>query len=353
MLNWAGHHELMRHDALVSARRRNSGGMFRPPFPDPVGLAAGMDEDASGLPAWADPVSPKGAATSAASPATRNLASFAPSPMKPSSIAWASTIPALKPSPGTLADWRALGRWPGHPIGMNLGKSKITPLEKAARIMPSLFSALRPRASTFSSSTSVLPEHAEFCASSRTKPPSTMPKPDAKKFPDREMANPKSEIGIPNKPILVKVAPHLSFEALDEILELAGPRAPGIVATNTTVSRPRTGAPAMRRIYAEASRLRGRPLQARSTEIVQHLFRQTAAHYPSSVSAEFLTPPNMGKNYRGRFADPDLYRVTYEGPCIAREIVSRIDRAPGGRRDDSPSTSGGSCGETDRLKLII
>ena len=44
-----------------------------------------------------------------------------------------------------------------------------------------------------------------------------------------------------HKPILVKVAPDLTFEALDEILELVAPRnIAGIVATNTTISRPQT-----------------------------------------------------------------------------------------------------------------
>src|SRR3954453_5028734 len=54
------------------------------------------------------------------------------------------------------------------------------------------------------------------------------------------------------KPILVKVAPDLSFEALDEILELAGPRQiAGIVATNTTLSRPDSHDPNLQRLYAE------------------------------------------------------------------------------------------------------
>src|SRR5207245_2534981 len=58
---------------------------------------------------------------------------------------------------------------------------------------------------------------------------------------NRDSENPKSEIRNPKsgKPILVKVAPDLSLEALDEILELAGPRQiAGIVATNTTITRP-------------------------------------------------------------------------------------------------------------------
>ena len=43
------------------------------------------------------------------------------------------------------------------------------------------------------------------------------------------------------KPILVKVAPDISFEALDEILQLVAPHdIAGIVATNTTITRPET-----------------------------------------------------------------------------------------------------------------
>src|SRR5204862_3597147 len=83
------------------------------------------------------------------------------------------------------------------------------------------------------------------------------------------------------KPILVKVAPDLSFEALDEILELAGPRnIAGIVATKTTITRPETRDPDLKRLYAEAGGLSGRPLRARSTEIVRHLYRQTKGSLP-------------------------------------------------------------------------
>ena len=57
-------------------------------------------------------------------------------------------------------------------------------------------------------------------------------------------ASSKSKRPPPASPILVKVAPDLSFEALDEILELADPRRiAGIVATNTTITRPQTDQP--------------------------------------------------------------------------------------------------------------
>ena len=45
-----------------------------------------------------------------------------------------------------LAQWRALGRWPKHPVGINLGKSKIAPLDAAAadyRIMKVISSVSR------------------------------------------------------------------------------------------------------------------------------------------------------------------------------------------------------------------
>src|SRR5437667_423859 len=48
-----------------------------------------------------------------------------------------------------LSRWRASGRWPAHPVGINLGKSKITPLEKAAEDYANSFRVLREHADFF------------------------------------------------------------------------------------------------------------------------------------------------------------------------------------------------------------
>ena len=48
-----------------------------------------------------------------------------------------------------LAAGRAAGHWPDHPVGMNLGKSKITPLEKAAEDYANSFRVLRPHLDFF------------------------------------------------------------------------------------------------------------------------------------------------------------------------------------------------------------
>ena len=175
-----------------------------------------------------------------------------------------------------LADGGSAGRWPNHPVGINLGKSKVTPLAEAAEDYARSF-ARSGRTRIFLSSMSVRRTR-PICASFRTKR-------RWMKFsrrcrrptrPWRKHATPPRAA----KPILVKVAPDLSFEALDEILELARPRRiAGIVATNTTVTR-RRHRPAVQKIYAEAGGMSGRPLRARSTEVIRHIYRQTRGELP-------------------------------------------------------------------------
>jgi len=96
-----------------------------------------------------------------------------------------------------------------------------------------------------------------------------------------ELENTSAAKALPMRPILIKVAPDLSFDALDEILELTGPRQiAGIVATNTTIARPETSDEELRRVYAAPGGLSGQPLRARSTEVVRHLYRQTCGTLP-------------------------------------------------------------------------
>ena len=47
------------------------------------------------------------------------------------------------------SDWKAKGLWPRHPVGINLGKSKDTPLENAAEDYTRSLRALWPHADFF------------------------------------------------------------------------------------------------------------------------------------------------------------------------------------------------------------
>src|SRR4051812_18182026 len=102
-------------------------------FPNPVGLAAGMDKYASALPAWRA----LGFGFTELGGVTQHPQPGNPAPRLFRAVSEQAIVnrmgfnnPGAVTMAHTLSEWRAGGRWPHHPIGINLGKSKITPLEK-------------------------------------------------------------------------------------------------------------------------------------------------------------------------------------------------------------------------------
>jgi dihydroorotate dehydrogenase len=127
-------------------------------------------------------------------------------------------------------------------------------------------------------------------------------------------------------PILVKVAPDLTFEALDEILELVGPRSiAGIVATNTTISRPASQDASLQKVYAETGGLSGRPLRARSTEIIRHLYKESKGALPIIGVGGIFTAADAWEKMAAGASLVQIYTgLVYEGPTICRSIVSGL-----------------------------
>ena len=117
-----------------------------------------------------------------------------------------------------------------------------------------------------------------------------------------------------------------SIEALDEILELAGPRSlAGIVATNTTLWRPESVDPQCRRVYAEAGGLSGKPLGRRSTEIIRHLYRQTRGQLPIIGVGGILDAADAWEKITAGATLLQIYTgLVYEGPGVVREMVEGL-----------------------------
>jgi dihydroorotate dehydrogenase len=294
--------------------------LFGLEFPNPVGLAAGMDKTAEAVPAWAAMgfgFSELGGVTWHAQPGNPGPRVFRAIPEEAIVNRMGFNNPGAEAIAEKIVEWRKLNRWPSHPVGMNLGKSKITPLEKAAGDYANSFRVLRP--------------HLDFFVVNVSSPntPNLRQLQDKKAldeiFAALQSLNPKLETRN-SKPILVKVAPDLSFEALDEILELVGPRQiAGIVATNTTISRPQSSDPVVQKIYAETGGLSGRPLRARSTEVVRHLYRQTKGTLPIiGVGGIFDADDAWEKIAAGASLIQIYTGLVYEGPGIARQIVSGL-----------------------------
>lgn len=315
-------------------------------FPNPVGLAAGMDKHAAALPAWPAlgfGFSELGGVTWHGQPGN-------PAPRMFRAIADEALInrmgfnnPGASAIAATLARWKAAGRWPAHPVGINLGKSKITPLEQAAEDYASSLRALWPYADFFVVNVSspntpnlrqlqdkaaldeilaALQEVNQKCsvfsnqssvglATNNTAPP---------------LALHASRLAPSPKPILVKVAPDLSFEALDEMLELVAPRQlAGIVAVNTTIARPASTDTRLQCVYAESGGLSGKPLRARSTQVIRHLYRQTKGQLPLiGVGGIFNAADAWEKITAGASLLQIYTGLVYEGPAVARAIVTGL-----------------------------
>jgi dihydroorotate dehydrogenase len=311
-------------------------------FPNPVGLAAGMDKEAEALTAWRAMgfgFSELGATTWHPQPGN-------PMPRVFRAIAEEALVnrmgfnnPGAEAMALKLKAWRQVGLWPDHPIGINLGKSKITPLDQAAE--------------DYSNSLRVLWPHADFFVVNVSSPNT----PNLRQLQDRaaldeilsrmqevnrKMAEAPTTSSIPRgsqtssaqanmagpKPILVKVAPDLTFTALDEILELVPVRGvAGIVATNTTITRPETQDEWARQAYAESGGLSGKPLRQRSTEIIRHLHQQTRGAIPIIGVGGIFTAEDAWEKITAGASLVQVYTgLVYEGPGLVGRIVTGLQQ---------------------------
>lgn len=286
-------------------------------FPNPVGLAAGMDKHAAAVPGWAAlgfGFTELGGVTWHAQEGNPKPRMFRVIPDEAVINRMGFNNSGAEVVAQKLCDLKKSGLWPGHPVGINLGKSKITPLEKAAEEYARSFRALRGLADFF------------VVNVSSPNTPNLRQLQEKAELDQILVAMQEANTGTPAAPILVKVAPDLPFEALDEILELAGPRKiAGIVATNTTISRPQTKDARLQKIYAEAGGLSGRPLRARSTEIIRYLYKQTRGRVPIiGVGGIFNAEDAWEKITAGASLVQCYTGLVYEGPGLAKKIVTGL-----------------------------
>jgi dihydroorotate dehydrogenase len=287
-------------------------------FPNPIGLAAGLDKFSQALCAWSAlgfGFSEIGGVTWHEQPGNPTPRLFRAVPDEAIVNSMGFNNPGAEKMAQALAEWKRRGRWPAHPVGVNLGKSKITPLDKAAEDYALSFRALRA--------------HADFFVVNVSSPNT----PNLRQLQDKsalndilaalQEANPP-----PARPILVKVAPDLSFDALDEILGLVAPlRIAGIIATNTTISRPETSNDALKEIYARPGGLSGRPLRQRSTEVIRHLYRQSYRKLPIIGVGGIFNAADAWEKITAGASLLQLYTsLIYRGPGVNREIVIGLQR---------------------------
>ncbi|MEC4806319.1 MAG: quinone-dependent dihydroorotate dehydrogenase [Jaaginema sp. PMC 1079.18] len=204
----------------------------------------------------------------------------------------------------------------GIPLGINLGKSKITPLEQAASDYLGSFQKLQDFGDYFVVNVSS---------------PNT---PGLRSLQDKEQLNVILEAlqahNPARKPILVKIAPDLSWDAIADVLELAGiHHLAGIIATNTTIRRDNLKTQVIpetqRRVLDEAGGISGKPLRDRATEIIRFIWQQTQGQLPIIGVGGIFTPEDAWEKITAGASLVQVYTGwIYEGPWIAARILTGL-----------------------------
>jgi dihydroorotate dehydrogenase len=334
-LGWLSHHRLLceavgsLHQAPVLPVR-----LFGLDFPNPVGLAAGMDKDADALLAWhaiGFGFSELGAVTWHAQPGNERPRVFRAIAEEAIVNRMGFNNAGAEAMAARLAQLRTSGLWPAHPVGINLGKSKATPLNQAAQDYADSFRVLRSHADFFvvnvsSPNTPHLRQLQDRTALDEILAAVQDINHNSRNAPDESAHTVRPTAG--SRPILVKVAPDLTFEALDEVLTLVESRdIAGIVATNTTVTRPTPARREVPTVYAEPGGLSGRPLRQRSTEVIAHLYRQTRGLLPIiGVGGIFNAEDAWEKIVAGASLLQIYTGLVFEGPALPGVLVRGLGR---------------------------
>jgi dihydroorotate dehydrogenase len=137
-----------------------------------------------------------------------------------------------------------------------------------------------------------------------------------------ELENLSERTGKRRKPFLVKIAPDLTDEQLDEIVATAQEvGVSGIIATNTTIARPGLTSPHR----DEAGGLSGRPLKDRSTAVIRRIYEKTGGQVPIIGVGGIENGDDAYAKIRAGATMVEIYTsFIYGGPVKVREIQERL-----------------------------
>ncbi len=326
-LEWLGNNGDMQPASLVKNRLQQSFCLqdsrlsqyaFGLQFPNPVGLAAGFDKDGVATPIWSSlgfGFAEIGTVTSLAQPgnprprlfrlpkdeAVLNRMGF----NNCGADAMAARLAKLTSKPEPLI-----------PIGINLGKSKLTPLEEAANDYRHSFSLLKNYGDYFVVNVSS---------------PNT---PGLRKLQDAAMLSSildaLHEENNLRKPIFVKIAPDLEWEAIAEIVSLAQSyKLAGIIATNTTIKREGLNTKILaqtgKSLSEEAGGISGKPVRERSTEVIRYIYKQSKGEIPIiGVGGIFTAEDAWDKITAGACLVQIYTGWVYQGPGMIRRILQGL-----------------------------
>ncbi len=200
-------------------------------------------------------------------------------------------------------------------IGGNIGKNKITPNEDAWKDYEKCFLALHDYVDYFVVNVS----------SPNTPGLRELQEKDAlrKIFSQLKIKNEELKM---KKPILLKIAPDLTNEQLDDVIDLALEiKLDGLVASNTTISRDQLTTHNSQLTKIGAGGLSGLPVKARSTEIVKYIHQKTNGKIPIIASGGIFTGADAKEKFESGASLVQVWTgFIYEGPGIVKKICKSL-----------------------------
>jgi dihydroorotate dehydrogenase len=128
------------------------------------------------------------------------------------------------------------------------------------------------------------------------------------------------------KPILLKIAPDLSNEQLDDIIEIVQEtKIDGVIATNTTISRDNLQTASSTVDAIGMGGLSGKPVRSRSTEVVKYLADKSNHSFPIiGVGGIHSAEDALEKLAAGASLVQIYSGFIYEGPALIKQINKKI-----------------------------
>jgi dihydroorotate dehydrogenase len=294
-------------------------------FPNPVGLAAGMDKNGVALPAWpalgfgfvevgtvtwhAQPGNDRPRVFRlAASRAVINRMGF----NNDGAAALAARLAELRRAAPAVGS-------PAVPLGVSIGKSKVTPLADAVE--------------DYLASLRVLYPHGDYFAVNVSSPNT----PGLRDLQDRAHLDDLLAAlreAAPDKPLLLKIAPDLTERAIAQALQACVDHGvAGVIATNTTLSRSGLAPPDLVR-GSQPGGLSGGPLFARTRDVVGFVHKQAGGALPVIGVGGILDPSDAEALVDAGASLVQLYTgLIYRGPSLvratARALAAPLRAAPG------------------------
>ena len=276
-------------------------------FRNPLGLAAGMDKKAEAMKGWET----LGFGFIEVGGITEHEQTGNPKPRMFRSSKHKALVNRMgfnNPGSVKMASHLSKTKKPEVPLFLNVGKSKITSLEDAHLDYAKTVERCEQYVDGFVINVSS---------------PNTPNLRELQKDEDLARIIEAVQVHSKQKPVLVKIAPDLEDMQIKSIVDTArGLGCAGIVATNTTISRPDDDG-----IMSQTGGLSGQPLKSRSTEVIRLIADYTNGEWPIIGVGGISNADDAWEKITNGASLVQVYSsMVFNGASVIKNIVNGLER---------------------------